>query len=304
MRSRPAHKTKKPRKRRLWFIVSLPLLAVSFAVFIVLSSAYWDGEFNFTVLVGNKSGAVALYTFHEQSHSIVKVLIPGDTEVDVARNYGKLKIKNLWQLATNENIDGQLIQQTVTKSFMFPVEAWIADDEVSFFEGDFFDRLVALVSPVASNLTLGDKLRIFLYSLKITNENYSEIDLKDYPNYLVIARLLDGESGYVVNPEAMPARLIGLYSDPRILTSNVTSLVVYSPGTKGKGRHLSTIIETLGTKVALLESGDEVNVDCEVRSINSYVRKKMARVFNCKESKNLPRGNFGLEIAVGEKSFL
>jgi len=85
MRKKPA---------RLVFSVGI-FISVTLILSFVLSKSYWNGETNFTIVSGGESGDVFIYTISPITPAIIVVKVPQDTEVDVSRGFGKLKIKNL-----------------------------------------------------------------------------------------------------------------------------------------------------------------------------------------------------------------
>ncbi|EKD62919.1 MAG: hypothetical protein ACD_52C00019G0001 [uncultured bacterium] len=306
MRRRLASKKKSRSVSFLWKVICLAVLLGLALVFVLLRKAYWDGSSNFTFVTSGESGTVTLYTFHSQSGSVIKVNVPGDIEVDVARDYGKLKIKNLWLFSQNEKIGGLLLQETVIAAFGFPVESWVEESGAALLTGNSLDRLQAIFLPFESDLNIGDKIRIFLYGLKLSNEGYVEINLDDYPSFVKSVRLVGGEEGFVVVEDNIPARMLGVFSDPLITGKNLNVVVYSAPDSWLKAKKLGKIVEILGPEIALLETKEGISLDdgCLVKSTDGYTRRKFARIFGCEESNNLPGGNFGIEVIVGNKLFL
>ena len=297
MRKKPA---------RLVFSVGI-FISVTLILSFVLSKSYWNGETNFTIVSGGESGDVFIYTISPITPAIIVVKVPQDTEVDVSRGFGKLKIKNLWKLSKNEKIGGLLLQETLTKSFKIPVEAFVHEKGVGLLSTNLLTRLSILFSGFETNLTTGDKLRLFFYGFRVSRENRTVIDLGQYSAFLVKSKLKDGNEGYIISEDNLPPKLIGIYTDPVISRQNLNAVVKSSGNLKIKARILGKVLEILGPKLASFS--DIVNDDLEEKSCivlakDSYTRKKIARVFGCEQKNGEPTGNFDVEVIVGKNLFL
>lgn len=119
------------------FIKVAVVLAVFAAIFIFvkLNTKHWNGhdKVGFAFKLGN--GDVGVTVADPKLTELTTLVIPGDTEVDVAENYGTLRIKNVWQLSQNEKLGGRLLPETITQNFLFPISLWTNEGGVEVGKG-------------------------------------------------------------------------------------------------------------------------------------------------------------------------
>jgi hypothetical protein len=71
------------------------------------------------IAVQLKKGDVVVAVFDKERDKIYRIHIPGDTSIASSRNLGEWKIKSLRVLGENENLDGKLLTETLTRSFSY-----------------------------------------------------------------------------------------------------------------------------------------------------------------------------------------
>lgn len=69
-------------------------------------------------------GAAEIIIIDPTKDKIVKYKILSETELDSARGYGNYKLSSLWQLSEKDEMEGQLISETITKNYLLPVYLW------------------------------------------------------------------------------------------------------------------------------------------------------------------------------------
>src|SRR3989344_9431467 len=98
-------------KKRSKIFIYLFLIILTFSLFLyfVTSRKYWDGEGRLTLAVQKLDGDVNIVTFDPKTSEIFNIRIPGSTEVEVANQLGVWKLKSVWELSMQENLEGSLL---------------------------------------------------------------------------------------------------------------------------------------------------------------------------------------------------
>src|SRR3990172_2780880 len=178
-------------------------LVLAFAYFFIyFNTRYWNGSDKLSFVFPRANGDIGVTVLDPKLGEKTTLIIPGDTEVDVARNYWTLRLKNVWQLGINEKLDGALLSGTVTKSFLFPVFLWTNEDGGSLSRFIFSRK---------TNIPLGDRLAAGLFMLNIQAIDKTEIDLGK-SQFLRKEVLNDGRPGYRISGH-LGNRLTVYFSD-------------------------------------------------------------------------------------------
>jgi len=202
-------------KKNFWkLLLYVTLFSVFLTAFFYVKSTrkYWNGEDKVVVAV-NEGKEVKVFIFDPIVSEIVQIVIPGNTEVEVARDLGIWKLSSVWELGKRENLEGKLLTRTLAKHFKFPVYIW-ADSSASLFWGETpFDIVKAIFSPYKTNLGVGDRLAMGLFALGVKNTQKVKIKLED-TGYIKKETLFDGEEGYRVY-EKIPQKLAVFFVDQK-----------------------------------------------------------------------------------------
>lgn len=278
------------------FKFGLPIffILVIFAFF-KFSTKYWNGKDKFTMAYTMESGDVGISVFDPKVEEITTLVIPGDTQVTVARNYGELRIKNVWQFGVNEKIGGKLLAETVTKNFLFPVFLWSQNDAQKLVSGSTLSKLRFVLIPKSTNVKFGDRLSIFFFALKTNRSSNNLIDLGKN-RYLDRQKLNDGDMGYVSQGQISP-RLAVYFADSALSDGNTRVIIKDATGLGGVADKLGQIIEVMGGKVVAVDKIFEEKGDCTVFGSDTKTVKKIVALFSCKAGNDSEK--IGLEIDLG-----
>lgn len=275
------------------FIPAILILAI-FAFF-KFGSKYWNGEDKFTYAYRLENGDDAISILDPKLSELTTLIIPGDTEVEVARNYGELRIKNVWQLGVNEKIGGNLLAGTITQNFLFPVFLWSDGDIRALAEGNLLGTLRFIFFPKSTSITFGDRVSAGIFAMQINNSNKNLLDLGKN-QFLVKQKLNDGEAGYVINGDMSP-RLTVYFADNNFADKNLRVSIADSTNEAGVADKVGQIIEIMGGKIVSIDKKSGANTDCTVFGSNTKAVRIIAAIFSCKISHD--KGNFDLEIDLG-----
>jgi hypothetical protein len=275
----------------LFIKVFIPLFVVlSVFLYLKLSAKYWNGHDKFAFVFQKQDGDVGVTILDPVLGEETTLVIPGDTEVNVARGYGTLRIKNVWQLGVNEKLGGALLAGTLTNDFLFPTNLWSDTDLSNVWKFVF--------SPKQTNISFGDRLSAGLFALRVSGIDKTEIDLVKN-QFLKKQTLTDGKPGFVLTGPA-GSRLTAYFSDNNFADKNLRFILTDATGSFGVADGVGRVLEVLGGKIVEVDKkAVDASLDCEVFGQNSDAVKKAASLFSCKKVGD--KSNFDLEMRLGSK---
>lgn len=260
-------------------IILLAFVAVIvFGIYLAFTNSIWNGKDKFSYFTLTQNSDIVVTVLDPRLSEITKITIPADTEVNVSRDYGLLRIKNVWQMGINEKVGGSLLAQTISKNFLFPVKYWWNSDE--------------------TNLGRIDKFRISLFVKRVKSVNVNEIDMGKN-SYLKKVKLADGESGYQLQGPMSP-RLTAFFEDSFLSDKNIRIKITDHSGKVGLTDNLGLLLEVIGGKVVSVEKKDvDKDLDCLVGGTNLKAIENVTDLYGCTLSKD--KSNFDLEVKIGQK---
>lgn len=293
----PVHrkKTKKiqiPRFIKLFFILGL------LSVLLYFYSEFWNGKDKLSVAIRRSSGEILISTFDPNVSEITNVIIPADTQIQLSRQLGIIKAKNIWQLGINEKLGGKLLTESLTNHLKLPVFVFADSNAEGLATNNVLSLIKAVITPYKTNLKIGDRIRLALFSIGIQNSKRVNIEL-DQTSYLKKSELIGGEEGFIVTG-VYPRGLLVIFSDSQISNEGTTVIINDSTKVAGIAQNLGEVIEVLGAKVASIEKLKEEDIYCSVSSKNTDVGRKLASYFSCDISEKSPPGSFDVEFNIGK----
>lgn len=279
-------------------ILVLLLVAFGIFVFIKVSTHQWNGRDKVSVAYRETNGDVAVTVMDPKLDEVTTFVIPGDTRVDVARNFGTFRVKNVWQLGIDQKTGGGLLPETIRNNFLFPVFLWSEKNAGSLGTGNLPGILHFIFLPGTTNISFGDRLSIGLFAFKIQDIGRSEIDLGK-SQFLTKGMLNDGQVGYVISGP-ISQRLTVYFSDNEIADENLRVNIVDATGVPGVSDNVGQILEVMGGKVVSVDKRlTAENSDCIVTGNNMDIERKVSDLFSCQVSRG--KTDFDLEIQLGQK---
>ena len=290
-----ARKNGKSKYMKLFFFLLIPLFLF---LLITFQTRFWKSSAKTFLVIGKENGDVVVSVFDPGLEKITNILIPNNTEVEVARQLGRWKIGSVIELGENEDLEGMLLAETVVKHFKFPVAAWADAPALGFAEGGFLGIVKASLFPYKSNLGIGDRLKLGIFSIRIKNLKRESIAFSE-ENILKKVTLIGGEEGYILAGR-LPNYIIALFSNPNITDNGATVTILDATETPNIAEEIGEVIEVMGVKLANIKKEELDTCDCEIKGKNKELLEEIARVFSCKKLKVEPEGNYDLEIKIGE----
>jgi len=267
----------KKKKRNL-----LPLLVVFFTfiiLFFIKNSHFWDGKSKLSLVIRKDDGNVLVSTFAPDTGEIINVVIPGDTEVELARKLGKTRIKNAWQIGMNANYEGLVLVETVTRNFKFPVYIWADKKAEGFSESNFASIFSAMITPYKTNLKVGDRVRLALFAISVKNVEREEIRLEDTA-YLKETPVVDGQLGFKLTSN-FPQNVLVVFNNSS-LTKDTRAVIQDESGDNQISSMVAQVLEVEGAKVVQIDKKDVKDYGCVVGGSNIKLSTIVSRVFSCK----------------------
>ena len=293
-------KSKKKGERKVIYKILFWIL-VLLAIFLVfrLTTKYWNNVSKLTLVSPQENGDIQVSTFDPKADSIRVVVIPKDTQIRVARQLGTWRIKSVWELGENEGLNGQLLSESVTKQFKIPVYVW-GDVKVSGFSSSKAAKVIkSTILPYKTNLGIGDRVRLGMFSLGVKNFKRETTDLSD-TKVLERTVLVDGSAGYKVVGD-LPSSIVAIYSDPYLSSVSAKTQIVDATSDAVVAKEVGEIVEVVGLKVTSIENVEVNNeLDCIVSGKDKELTKTISQLFSC-DIKNREEDNFDLIIQMGEE---
>jgi hypothetical protein len=279
----------------LKFLIPLILILV-FYLFVKLNTHIWNGKDKVSV-VFMEGPDVVVTVLDPMMSEVTTLVIPGDTQVDISRNYGTFRIKNVWQLGINEKVGGSLLTETVTQNFLFPVFLW-SEKSPGLGSKNVSDIFRFVFFPGKTNISICDRAHMVLFTLKVQEMGRSVIDLGK-SHFLDKKILNDGQVGYVTTG-TISQRLTIYFTDNEVGGADLKVNITDETGSPGVAEKLGEILQVVGGKVVSVDKKSvSEDGDCEVSGINKPMVKKIANLFSCKTMTT--KTSFDLDIKVGKK---
>jgi hypothetical protein len=179
------------------------------------------------------------------------------------------------------------------------VAAWADAPALGFAGGDVVGVAKAILFPYKTNLGIGDRLKIGIFSLRIKNLKRENIYLSE-SNILKKVTLIGGDEGYVLAGR-LPNYILALFSNPNISSEGTVAVILDATGKTNVAEEVGEVVEVMGVKLANIKKEEADDFDCEVKGKDKDLLEEIAQVFSCKKLKTAPEGNYDLEIRIGKK---
>jgi hypothetical protein len=292
-------KKKKEKSSHLIYKLFVPLIIlVAIVFFIKVNMRVWDGQNKVAIVYKSESNDINVISLDPKFESITTLVIPADTEVDVSRNLGVMRIKNVWQLGINEKIGGKILPETVTRNFLFPVFLWADSGANGLASGEVSQIMRFMFIPKSTNIPFGDRVGIGIFAMKIRDYGRTNVDLAKN-KFLDKKTLNDGQTGYVTSG-ITSERLTAYFSDNEAIGQDIKVNITDATGKSGISEKVGGIIEVIGGKVVSVDrkvQGEDN--DCRVFGVNTVFVKKISELFSCKIVNDTT--TFDLDIYLGQK---
>ncbi len=153
-------KTNNSSKSRIVSVIILFLILFTFFYFAIFIYKYYSLD-KFIFVNRTPNGGAEVIIADTENDEIHKYVFSENFELNVSRNYGVYKLKNIWELGEKHNLNGRLMAETLVKNFNLPVYFWKNNN--------------------VSNLSILQKVRYFFLEkgANVTQDNILKKDIPD-----------------------------------------------------------------------------------------------------------------------------
>lgn len=274
------------------FFIVVVLLAL---VWIILPSK-WDQSKRLTVAIVNEEKQTSILIFSPQTSGITQVLIPSNTQLQVARQLGSYPIGNVYKLGSQEKLGGKLMAESITKSLKLPSDQWSEKPLLNLTDLTISSALKAAFSPYASSLTIKDKIKLALFSLRVKPSRFNQVDLQNI-GYLIPSTLKDGSEGFVARLEP-PLALSTYFADPDLVSAKIA--IQDFTDSVSIADELGQIIEMLGGKVFAVYDKPTTQEDCTIVTTSAHKADLIASLLDCQINEQSSENGFDIQINIGK----
>jgi len=293
-----AHQVRQKKRARLILIFAFFIAAVLLFTF-AFRTGKWDREEKLILVINRGGLGVAVVSFGPKVKEINSLIIPGETQVDVAGQLGKWKLKSVWQLGLNEKIGGGLLAKTIVKNFGFPVIGWADEPAYGFVGGGPKELFKAVFSSYKTNLTWGDRLKVGFFSLGVARDKKEIRNLAETA-VLKKVKFIDGEEGYTIAGQ-VPGAVAADFIISEAFSGHLRARIVDRSEGGQITERVTRVLQTSGLKVTAISKSDGADIACRVFGKERKLVERLSFVFDCEVSSQDSGENFDIVIEVGRK---
>ena len=285
-------------KKKRPYIINILIMLSFLGIFFYLSHGekYWQDNKKISILINGSD--IDLVTLDPQADEMTNIIIPGNTQVEVAEGRGVYLLKNVRKLGRQEKLDDNLLARTVTKHFKLPVYVWADAPAEGFVRGGGLALLKAALIPYKTNMSASDKIKIALFSLSLKNTGRREINLTESV-VLKETRLEDGSEGFLLKSE-IPDCMKAIFANPDLNSRVYRVMITDRTGKAGYAEVVNDIITVYGGKIVAINKEAQSKGICELKGKDKKFLKVITEMLPCYFSTDID-SDFDLEIILGEK---
>ena len=276
------------------FIIFVPFMLL-LIVFVSVKTRLWDSRGKLTLVSTQENGDVLVSVLDPSASKIINIVVPAETEIEVANQFGIWKVKSIWKLGENEGVSGELLAHSITKNFRFPIMGYL--EKARILTGKIGPTSILEIFTLKSDLLIGDKVKILFFAIKLKDSQITNINLEN-STYLKETVSLDGEDGYVVRGN-IPVELSAIFVDQDVAESNLRVVIINATGGSRTSVMVGENIEVLGARLVAFEKSPKSELDCEVVGVEKRIVEKVISIFGCTKGEGELGGAFDLEIRLG-----
>lgn len=307
-REQAAKKTKKQKSAfKFWFLVSAFLFLAGFCLkaIKIYRESVWQGEGRVSIVFSCQPLVLFSYSSFEQS-SLVSLLIPGDTQIEVIHGYGKYKVSSIPKLEELEK--RELLTESVEQALGVPIEGFIklTDCQASYEEEvkKLFLKSIssAFLQKAETNLGKWDLARLFLAARGVKGSQSRKLDLKTV-GVLDEVTLPDGSQVWEVSVEKFDLKLGEYFQDEKARQEGLAIEVLNGTDHPGLAEGAARILENLGLELVGVSNAPEKKDECYLfgssRVKKTYTARRLMKIFDCQYQEGQPE-KADLSLVLGE----
>jgi hypothetical protein len=266
------------KRRTLYGYVGIGIIILSIIGYMLGRPSKWGGVGKLSFVVRNAESSDVIVVDPE-FREMTKIVVPNDTEVEVARGLGKWRLGSVWKLGFDEGYSGQLLAESMTYGMGFPVYHWTDSQGEALISGSFITSLPAITGLYHSSFSLSEKIRLAWFFGTNRDIKLTTIDIRQ-TTYIRQEKLLDGDNGYVVT-RYLPQFTKVLFSETGSEGGFITVAIDDSSTEGSVSSSIARALEVLGGKVISLKNtqSDDTSseADCKIIYTSSAIYSRVGR---------------------------
>lgn len=314
-RKKNSAKRQAPKKRNIislvknLFLASVLIIAVVVGVNLFQSwkSKMWISGTRFTIVVAEHNPVI--YSYNPTNEELTVIEIPQNVQLEATRGYGTWLAGSLWELGKQENLKGDLLAASLSKSFGIPIDGWIGPNGSLLFKSQPLGLVSALHKSIfpggmETNLTIFDRISLLMKVSNLSIANRQEINIVDR-GVLKRTVFADGLEGYLISPDQAKVMFTFL-KDDLISKEGLNAVVINAAGKNGLASEVVNISSLLGLRVIGTETRQSLSEeDCLIKASSSlretFSVRKLSKILGCEVSGQNLESHADIEIVLGEK---
>jgi len=308
-------KSRQKKKRKRLFLILLVLIVLPLLVgfYLISIKSVWSRG-GVTFVVGSKPPIIV--SFEPKERKLLFVRIPSDLLTQAAFGYGQIPVQNLFDLGISKKLGGLLLVKTLEKELGIPIDGWIGEEGLRLLgyekaneaglEPELFRKsfLKAIFRPSSeTNFSVFDQFKIALLVGTTPLAKREVVDLADI-GIALPTKFVDGSQGYKISQSAADLKLARKFYDLEIVDENLTISIVNTTESEGLALKFARIVNQLGMKVALTETGGDKIAKCRLladRHIwESLSFRRLIGLFGCDKEEKRPEVS-DIQLDLGEQ---
>lgn len=301
------------------------LISLSFKTVNAFKKSIFDGQNRITLVLekDERSDMALVFSLAPKEGSISLLIIPGNANVQVPKNFGKYQLGNVYELGKLGSRGGELLRETTQNFIGAPVDGWIVinskfkmmalREQNLKLESDEIRTLVKNSLSITNilgflksggldtNLTFLDILRIWYQARQVRLDKIEAVNLEDL-NILEKTQLLDGTEIFEIDPKVLDQISFSLFNERQVLNEKKTVEIMNGTEIPGLGSDVARLITNMGAEViSIKNSREKIGSSSIIVSRESYTASRISKSlgFPLVRKKNKEEGD-NILILLGE----
>ena len=287
----------KPRLGLILALIASVLLLLS-GIFVFRQSKFYGQSSKLSLVTLDEIGNAQILVFDKTNKTITAIKVPAATEISASNQLGQWRVASLWKLGFDEKLGGSLLKNSLVKNFHLPIFVWADKPAMGFYKGDVKSIFLAVFSNYRSSFGLADRIRLGLFSLRISARNKTDFDISE--TILVKkARLTDGQNGFRLTGSPIPLDLLAIFANAQIANSNFKVLIHDRGGGSAVAESVGKTLENMGVKVVGILDEPKQSGSCSLVAKNKVLANFVNLVVGCGTVSAVLDDALDLEITLG-----
>lgn len=262
--------------------------------------------------------SLAIFSIEPLSRQATYISISENTQLSVPFGYKSYKAGSIYKLGKLDKLrgGGTLLSKSIENTFGLSVHGYLIGsmkpdlnetnkiNEIGEIKSTYFLFTSVILRPLETDISLFDRIKIWLAVRKIRNDQIKIIDL-DKSGILEDQKLPDGISVSIVDTDLFDSLTEGLFIDSLIRRENISLGIINATSEEKIARDFSRILNHLGATVILKSTSKEDQKDkCKLFIYNpnhksSRIVTWMIKYYQCKiDENNIKPDNFQADVKI------